>query len=277
MQALREPIISHKTRQFEPVSMPFLSQLIMITGRNLRVFLRTPAAIIPALLISGFFLIIYEASLGSASSFLPGLAGKSYIGFILPVSVVSSALSGAGIAGQAIVRDIENGYFDKLLLTPVSRPALLFGVIVASAVILVLQTSLVVVIGLLMGLEPATGLAGIVFVLALALMIGIGFAGFTVGIALMSGNAAATQGASFLFFPLTFLTSTFVPLALLNGWIKAVATVNPITYILDAMRSVLLNGWEVDTMLKGLLACAILGGIMFVFSLWALRFRTTRK
>jgi ABC-2 type transport system permease protein len=233
--------------------------------------------VIPSILISAFFLFVYEASLGGASQFLPGLAGKSYLGFILPVAVVSAALSGAGVAGQAIVRDIESGYFDKLLLTPVSRAALLLGAMIAGALVLVLQTSVVTLLGVLLGLSPATGVWGILVVLLFALLLGTAFAGFTVGIALRSGSAAATQGASFLFFPLTFITATFVPANLLSGWLKTAAQYNPITYLLDAMRSVLLNGWEGDVLLRGVLSCLALGAITFWFAFTSLRARTRQK
>ncbi len=256
---------------------PFLLQISIMTWRTLVTTFRTPAAVIPGVIISGFFLLVYNASLGNASNFLPGLAGKSYLAFILPVSIVSSALSGAGAAGQAIVRDIESGYFDKLLLTPISRGALLLGTIIAGAIILGLQTAVVMLIGLLMGLQPETGFVGIAAVMGLALLLGTGFSGFTVGIALRTGNAAATQGGSFLFFPLTFLTATFVPVSLLSGWIKTAAALNPITYLLEAMRSLLLTGWEADVLLKGLLACLILGAVMFAFALSGLRSRTARR
>lgn len=258
-------------------SMPFLLQVTTMTWRNLVTMLRTPAAVIPTLVISAFFLFVYEASLGNAAGFLPGLRGNSYLGFILPVSVVSAALSGAGIAGQNVVRDIENGYFDKLLLTPISRAALLLGPIIAGAIVLLFQTAFVVIIGLFMGLEPATDFGGILAVLGIALLLGTGFAGFTVAIALRTGNAAATQGASFLFFPLTFLTATFVPVNLLSGWIRTAADYNPITYILDAMRSLLNTGWEGDILLRGLLACVALGVMMFAFALVSLRARTQRR
>ncbi len=267
---------SHSLQQRRD-SMPFLLQVTTMTWRNLMTMLRTPAAVIPTLVISAFFLFVYEASLGNAAGFLPGLRGNSYLGFILPVSVVSAALSGAGIAGQSVVRDIENGYFDKLLLTPISRAALLLGPIIAGAIVLLFQTAFVVIIGLFMGLEPATEFGGILAVLGIALLLGTGFAGFTVAIALRTGNAAATQGASFLFFPLTFLTATFVPVNLLSGWIRTAADYNPITYILDAMRSLLNTGWEGDILLRGLLACVALGVIMFAFALVSLRARTRRR
>jgi len=257
--------------------MPFLLQVTTMAWRSLVTTFRTPAAIIPGIIISVFFLFVYTGSLGNASNFLPGLAGKSYLAFILPVSIVSSALSGAGVAGQAIVRDIENGYFDKLLLTPLSRSALLLGPMIAGAVTLGLQTIIVLAVGLLLGLESATGFGGILVVIALALILGVGFSGFTVAIALRTGSAAATQGGSFLFFPLTFLTATFVPVALLSGWIKTAAEYNPITYILEAMRAVLLDGWQAEVLLRGLTSASVLGIVLFIFALLSLRSRTARR
>jgi len=253
------------------------AQIALITRRNLLTIFRTPEAILPPIAISIFFLVIYESTLGGASNFLPGLAGNSYLGFILPLSIVSSSLSGAGIAAQNLVRDVSSGYFDKLLLTPVSRAALLLGPIFAGAVILGIQASIVIGVGLLLGLEPETGLSGLLAVVGLAIMLGTGFAGFTVSAALGSGSAAATQGASFLFFPLTFLTASFVPLNLLSGWLRTAAEINPITYVLEAMRALMLRGWEGDALLKGVVACLVLAVAMYALAVFALRARTQRK
>jgi len=255
--------------------MPFVLQVTTLAWRSLVVNFRTPGAILPPLILGGFFLIIYEAQLGNASNFF--LSGTSYINFILPLSIISSALSGAGVAGQSIVRDIESGYFDKLLLTPISRIALILGPTLAGAVILAIQATFIVIVGLFLGVEPATGVFGLFTVIAYAMLLGLSFAGFTIGIALFSGNAGATQGGSFLFFPLTFLTATFVPINLLDGWIKVAAQINPITYILDAMRSVMIDGWVTETLLIGLLACAVMGISTFGFSMVGLRSRTARK
>jgi ABC-2 type transport system permease protein len=254
-----------------------LQHIWLITWRNLVTISRTPAALLPPLAISIFFLVIYESTLGGASGFIPGLSGNSYLGFILPLSIVSSSLSGAGIAAQNMVRDIESGYFDKLLLTPISRAALLLGPILAGALILGLQASIVVTVALIMGLESATGLAGLLVVIGLAILLGTGFAGFTVSAALGSGSAAATRGASFIFFPLTFLTASFVPLDLLSGWLKTAAQFNPITYVLEAMRALLNSGWDNTALWHGILACLILATLMYILAIRALHVRTSRK
>ncbi|MCB8952833.1 MAG: ABC transporter permease [Ardenticatenales bacterium] len=272
--------VSTKTFTTAPVKAPkasLLLQILLVTQRNLITIFRTPAALLPPLAISIFFLVIYESTLGKAANFIPNLSGNSYLGFILPLSIVSSSLSGAGIAAQNLVRDIETGYFDKLLLTPISRAALLLGPILAGSFILGLQASIVIAVALILGLESATGLGGLLLVIGLAILLGTGFAGFTVSAALGSGSAAATQGASFIFFPLTFLTASFVPLDLLSGWLNTAARFNPITYVLEAMRTVLNTGWDGNAIWRGVLACLILAAIMYALAVYALRVRTRRN
>jgi ABC-2 type transport system permease protein len=272
--------IQAEVKTYRKVSLPKAQvplQVLLMTRRNLLAIFRTPEALIPPIAISVFFLLIYESTLGEAAGFVPGLSGNSYLGFILPLSIVSSALAGAGIASQNLVRDLESGYFDKLLLTPISRASLVLGPILAGALILALQTGIVIGVGLLMGLEPVTGVTGLLAVIGIALLLGIGFAGFTVSAALGSGSAAVTQSAGFIFFPLTFLTASFVPLDLLDGWLAAAARLNPITYVLEAMRETLNTGWNSTALWQGVLACLILAIAMYALAVYALRVRTRRS
>lgn len=255
--------------------LPFLAQLGATTLRTLRVSLRNPFPLVVPLLIGLFFLFIYLGQLGQAASFF--LRGQDYLGFILPLSIVSAAFSGAGLAGQSLVRDLESGYFDKLQLTPVSRPALVLGPILAAGLVLIFQTLLLLAVGLLLGLEVVTGWPGLLALLGYTLLVGIGFGSFTVGVALLSGNAAATEGASFLVFPLSFLTATFVPLNLLEGWLRVAARANPITYVLDATRSLVLTGWEPEALFSGLLAGLVLAALGFGFALSGLRARAKQR
>jgi ABC-2 type transport system permease protein len=254
-----------------------LEQVFLVTWQNLVTIFRRPAALIPPIAISLFFLVIYNSTLGGAAAFIPNLGANSYLGFILPLSIVSASLSGAGIAAQNLVRNIENGYFDKLLLTPIARSALLTGTILSGAVILGLQAALVLAVALLMGLNIVTGMLGALAVIAMSVLLGLGFAGFTMSAALGSGNAAVTQSASFVFFPLTFLAPTFVPLELLSGWLRVLAQLNPITYVLQAMRAIINEGWMWNEIAAGILATVILGAAMYLLTLFALRRRTARN
>jgi ABC-2 type transport system permease protein len=235
-----------------------------------------PAALIPPFAMSVFLVIIYESTLGKAASFIPSLGGD-YLSFILPLSIVTSSVAGAGISAQNLVRDLEGGYFDKLLITPVARGVLLLAPILAGALVLGLQGGAVIVVGLLLGLKPATGLVGLFAVVGLSVLLGTGFAGFTVSAALASGSAAVTESATFVFVPLTFLAPTFVPLELLDGWLRIAARLNPITYVLEAMRALLTTGWDIAVLWTGVLACLLLSILTYVLAATALRFRTRRS
>ena len=109
-----------------------------------------------------------------------------------------------------------------------------------------------------------------------AILLGTGFAGFTVSAALGTGSAAVTQGASFIFFPLTFLAPTFVPLELLDGWLKTAAQLNPITYVLGAMRELINSGWNAPLIWQGVFACLLLALVTYALAALALRVRTRR-
>ena len=256
----------------------FGSQLVFLTGRYLKSVLRSPAAFLPSFIISIFTLLIYKELLGNAASYLPGLAGKSYLAFILPGAILNSALSSSGVAGQAIVQDISTGYFNKLLLTPVRRSVLLLSATLVGAVILGLQAVLVALIGILLGLDSATGLLGVLAIIGIAVLVGNALAGFTVSIALRTGNPAATQGGTFLFFPLTLLTAAFTPIELLGDWLRTAAQVNPVTYILNSMRTILLDGrGNANTILFGVFLALVLNLLTFGFAFSSLRSRTRRK
>ena len=235
-----------------------MTDILLLILRSLRNSMRTPAAVIPNVAISVFFLFVFNAGLSSVAN-LPGFKG-SYLGFIIPVSIVSASVGGAGAAGQSLIRDIESGYFTKLLLTPTSRLALVWGPMVGGAVLLVGQVILVLALGLALGLKAAAGPGGLILVLFFAFLWGMAFAGYAVFIALKTRNGAAAEAATFAFFPLIFLSSTFVPKQYITAtWLRWAATVNPTTYIYDAMRSLLIDGWKARPLLIGL-------GVMLAFA-----------
>jgi ABC-2 type transport system permease protein len=228
-----------------------MNDFVILIGRSLRNALRQPAIIIPNIAISVFFLFVYNSGLNSVAQ-LPGFVG-TYLGFILPVSIVSAAVGGAGLAGQTLIKDIDNGYFTKLLLTPTRRLAVIWGPMVASAIILTAQVVLVMLLALAMGLRVVTGPVGFLLVVVLAFLWGMAFAGYAAFMALRTKNAAAAQAATFAFFPLLFLSTTFVPAEYITStWLKWAAKVNPTTYVFDAMRSLLIYGWQAKPLLVGL-------------------------
>jgi ABC-2 type transport system permease protein len=251
-----------------------MNDIFLLIVRAMRDTLRQPASVIPNIAISVFFLFVYNAGLSSVSG-LPGFVG-SYLGFILPVALVSAAVGGAGLAGQLLIKDIENGYFTKLLLTPTRRLAMIWGPMVASALILTAQVVLVMLLALALGLDVATGPLGFGLVVVLAFLWGMAFAGYAAFVALRTKNAAATQAATFAFFPLIFLSFTFVPEEYVTTqWLRVAATINPTTYVFDAMRSLLNSGWDAASILVGFAVALGFATLTGVGALWAAR-RATR-
>lgn len=229
-----------------------MNDMGLMIGRSLRTALRRPVAMIAIIATGLLFLLIYPAALSGVSR-LRGYHGD-FLGFVLPVSILSAAISGAGYAGQALARDIKSGYFSRLLLTPTRRLALVWGPVVVGALLVVAQTLLILLVACLIGLRPATGFLGVAALVGFAFLWGVAFAGYTVVVALLSQSPAATQVATFAFFPLIFLSSTFVPREpIAVGWLKTAAALNPTTYVLEAMQALLLEGWQWRPLLMGLL------------------------
>jgi ABC-2 type transport system permease protein len=247
-----------------------VNDIVLLILRSLRDTLRQPATIIPNIAISVFFLFVYNSGLSSVSS-LPGFVG-SYLGFIVPVSLVSAAVGGAGLAGQLLVKDIENGYFTKLLLTPARRLAMIWGPMVASALILTGQVVLVMLLALAMGLDVAAGPLGFVLVVVLAFLWGMAFAGYAAFMALRTKSAAAAQAATFAFFPLIFLSYTFVPKEYVTAeWLRIAATINPTTYVFESMRSLLNTGWDGSSLFLGFAVTLGFATLTGAAALWAAR------
>jgi ABC-2 type transport system permease protein len=230
----------------------FWLQLRVLTARSLRRTLRNPAATLPNGFVSAFLLFVYNGLLGSSEQ-VQSLTGGNYVNFVLPVAVLSASLSAAN-AGLSLVDDLEAGYFSRQLAMPLSRLAIVAAPMLVGAVQAAAQGAIIVLLGLLLGADPQAGAAGLLVVVAFAFLWGLGFGGYSVAVGLRTGNAEAAFAASFLLFPLIFLGPTFLPEDQLQGWIKAIAQVNPAAYVLEGMRSVLIDGWRWDPLWQGVLA-----------------------
>lgn len=246
--------------------MSFARDAWYLTGRAIRVTWRIPWALIPNFAISLFFLLVYNGGLSGIAA-LPVFGAHHYIDFILPVAVVSGAVGGAGGSGQALVRDFETGYFVKLALTPVSRAALLLGPIVAGMLQLMAQTLLILCVALTMGLQIPHGLPAFLGLLAFTAGWGLAFSGYAVAMALKSRNGQAAQAATFIFFPLLFLSDTFVPMSLIHAaWMRWAVRLNPTTYVFNAMRGLLDSAIPSPALWHGALAIAAAIAVTLVWA-----------
>jgi ABC-2 type transport system permease protein len=248
--------------------MRFGRDLATVARRSLRAAIREPEAVIPALIIPVFFFVV---NVGSLEQVAQAAGGLDYKAFQLPVAVIF-AVTGVSRA-NALVADIADGYFERLLLTPVNRLALLLGLMVADFALVVALCIPVLVMGFLVGVSFVTGLAGMAAFVLLAALWGVAFTGFPYAIALRTGSPAAVASSFILFFPFAFLTTAFVPKDALSGWLATIATFNPVTYVLDALRTLVSSGWEAGPILGGVVATAVVGAVSIGLALAALRRR----
>jgi ABC-2 type transport system permease protein len=247
-----------------------VADILSVAGRAVRSIPREPESVIPALIVPIFFFVVNTGSLTDITSQVQD-PGFSFKAFQLPVAIIF-AVTGISRA-STLVTDIQDGYFDRLTLTPIRRPALLLGLMVADFVLVVALAIPVLALGFAVGVRFETGLLGVVAFILLSAAWGIVFTGFPYAIALKTGNPAAVNSSFILFFPFAFLTTAFVPEEFLSGWLATVAVYNPVTYVLDALRSLTMEGWEADTLGKGLLAIGAVGLVSFSLCLAAFRGR----
>lgn len=250
----------------------FLRDLGSVAIRSLRQTRREPASFVPALIVPVFFYVMNVAALSKVTHVAAGVDFKA---FELPLSVVF-AVTGVSRA-SALVTDIQDGYFDRLVITPVRRLALLLGLMTADFVLVMSLAIPVLVLGLALGVRFASGLAGMAVFVVLCGAWGLVFTGLPYSIALKTGSPSAVNASFVLFFPITFLTTAFVPKQELQGWLAAVATVNPMTYILAGLRSLILVGWDARALMETVLAIAGFGLVSISLALLALRGRVRRR
>lgn len=240
-------------------------EIFWLGVREIRTSIRTPAAFLPGLLMPVFF---YFVMVGAIGAFAERFGLENYKAFQVPVSILFAVTSGS--AGLNMVADIESGYFEKLLATPVRRLAILVGAMGADVVRIFLQALIVTGVALASGMDFATGLIGAVVMCAIATVWGTAYSAIGFAIALKSGNSQATQSTWALFVPATFLTTAFAPKEALSGWLRAATTYNPLTYVLDAMRSLSLEGWSGRDIGIGLLVSGCVGVVTITLALRAL-------
>ena len=239
-----------------------MTQALVLGQRALREAWRAPDALLPTLFIPLFFLVV---NVGQVAKIFPSqstdfLHGQGYGAFQLPSSLLLAA--SFGTAALFLVEEIEGGYFDKLRAAPIPRSAIVLGRLFAEgAKGLVIATALVLV-GLIFGITIASGPLGFVLIVLLTALWTIVFAGFMQIIALKTRSAAATNSAGLIFFPLLFLTPNFVPRHLLTRPMEIAASWNPVTYVMEALRSLILVDLDWTPILRGFGVVAVLGVLM---------------
>lgn len=246
-----------------------MRETLLLGRRASRELLRYPEATIPTLFIPLFFLAVNIGQISKTfPSSTPFLKGEGYAAFQLPVSLMFAVATAT--SGFALVTEIDLGYFDKLLVAPIRRSSIIFGRLTADLVRGLATSTLVLLVGLAFGVDVRTGLPGAVLLVLLSALFGVAYAGFGILIALRTRNVQATQASFILFFPLLFLTPNFVPFNRLSSLMDTLAHVNPVSYVIVGIRSLVIDGWRPGEIGIAVAVIAGLGAILTALSLRAI-------
>ncbi len=200
-------------------------------------------------LVFPLMLFAINGSALSAATKIPGFPTTDYRAFALAVPFIQGALFIAITAGVDLARDIETGFFNRLALTPVRGPALLVGQLGGASVLACIQSVVYLLVGLATGVGIASGIGGALVLLALTILIGFSFASLGALLALRFGTGEAVQGIFPLLFVTLFLSSSSLPRDVIKSdWFREVATYNPVSYLIEGVRSLIITGWDAEAL-----------------------------
>ncbi|HEY2443899.1 MAG TPA: ABC transporter permease [Streptosporangiaceae bacterium] len=231
-----------------------------VAVRQMRNLYRQPAWIVIGLSQPVVWLLLYGALLRKIVE-IPGFGSDSYLTFLTPGIVVMNAFFASGWSGMDVIDDVSRGVFDRFLITPIPRSALIVGRLIHSALSTVIQSAILIILGLALGARFPGGVPGLLALTACAVLLGIGVGGLSSALALVlrKGQSVIAAG-NFLLLPLTFLSSIFIKQDLAPGWIQALAHVNPVNWTVEAGRAALAapSDWVlIGERAAGLLAFAL--------------------
>ena len=235
-----------------------MTDVALLAQRSVVRTLRQPAMVVPSLVFPLLLLSINSSGLETATH-LPGFPTDSYFQFALAIPFIQGALFSANSAGTNVASDIETGFLNRLSLTPLRRVSLMMGQLTGILALGLIQAVTFVAVGLAFGDGIAAGPGGVVVLVLLSLTISLAFGAVGAFVALRAGNGEAVQGTFPLFFAALFLSSMSLPRDLIEAdWFRTIATWNPVSYMLEGIRSLVIEGWDGEALA---LAFACAGGI----------------
>ena len=253
--------------------MSTLRETYYIYTRNLKIWITQPVLVIPPLFISLFLFLVFGAAFGEVTN-IRGFPTDDYEAFLVAMILVQAVVFSGSDAGFAMFTDILSGYFDKLLLAPINRFSILFGSLLMAGTRSLAQALVIVLVAFALGVSFKTGPLGVVSVIAMAALFGLAWSSIGLMIALKTKSAQSTQASFVFFFPFIFLTTAFMPKDLLSGWFKVAVTLNPVEYVLAALRVIVIEGWVWDTILPGLIILGTMTIGLTALTTWLYRNET---
>jgi ABC-2 type transport system permease protein len=255
----------------------FADQVYVLGRRSVVRTLRQPANVVAPLLFPMLLLAVNSGGL-EAETNLPGFPTDSFLAFALAVPFIQGALFATMNAGTDLARDIQTGFLNRLSLTPMRGIAVLAGQLGGAVVLGLVQAAVYLAVGLAVGVRPASGVLGVLVLFVFAVFVTLAFGALGTFAALRTGSGEAVQSLFPAFFVFLFISSMNIPRNLIEQtWFRDLATANPVSYLLECVRSLIITGWDAEALALGF---GITGAITIValsLSTWALRVRMTRS
>jgi ABC-2 type transport system permease protein len=239
--------------------------------------LRQPANVVAPLLFPMLLLAVNSGGL-KAETKLPGFPTNSFVAFALAVPFIQGALFATMNAGTDLARDIQTGFLNRLSLTPMRGVALLAGQLGGVVVLGLVQAAVYLAVGVAAGVRLESGVLGALVLFAFALLVALGFGALGTFAALRTGSGEAVQSLFPAFFVFLFISSMNIPRNLIEAtWFRDLATANPVSYLLECVRSLIITGWDAEALALGFGIAAVIAVVALALSTWALRERMARS
>jgi ABC-2 type transport system permease protein len=237
---------------------------------------RQPANVVAPLVFPMLLLAVNSGGL-KAETQLPGFPTSSFVAFALAVPFIQGALFATMNAGTDLARDIQTGFLNRLTLTPMRRLAVLGGQLGGVVVLGLVQAVVYLAVGIIVGVRLASGPAGVLVLFAFMLLISLAFGSLGTLAALRTGSGEAVQSLFPAFFVFLFISSMNIPRNLIEvTWFRDAATANPVSYLLECVRSLVITGWDAEALALGFGICAAIAVVGLTLSSWALKVRMAR-
>lgn len=255
--------------------MKFVLHSWFMAKRDLRNLFRQPWFVAITLVQPVIWLLLFGQLFRKIVE-IPGFGATNYIAFLMPGVVVMNALFSGGWSGMSAVNDLDRGVMDRFLVSPVSRAAIIVGRMIQMAFITVIQATIIIVLGIILGARYPNPWVGILLLYVVSILLSVTFAALSNGLGLLARQEETVIGATqFILLPLTFLSPVFIAAALIPSWMSDIANYNPLNWAVSSSRQALQVNvdWGFVLLRVGWLA------ILTVVSIWlaTLAFRAYQK
>lgn len=250
-----------------------LAQSLALSRRAVLGLFRQPQVWIPSILFPMFFAALNTAALNRTTS-LPGFpAADSFLDFLVPATITQAVLFGSLSGASELAQDIENRFFERLVAAPVWRTSILVGRLAGAGVLGVIQAVAILSVFSLFGARVQAGLPGLVLLPLVAMLLAVAVGALMSSMALRTGSVEAVQGAFPVVFIFIFASSAFFPRQLMQGWFKTMATLNPVSWMIEGLRHQVLVGFDLGEAATALAVPVGIGALSITLALWSLRQR----